>query len=125
MRIRSGVLVVIGLVLAGCERDTDLGLPLCDSVESAPGVAKIIEAREAMNVAPSATGDPTIIWESVCIRLSSVEPVALETGAWSETVGDDNYAAGSYAAIWHNTDAGWQLGEALKTVEGCAGSLCP
>ncbi|MEO1657863.1 MAG: hypothetical protein AAFR65_09085 [Pseudomonadota bacterium] len=125
MRISCGALLAVSLTLSACERSENLGLPLCDSADVSPDVAGIVAAREAMNLRPASSGDLSVTWEAICVRLSSVEPVALETGAWSEAVGDENFAAGSYASVWRKSDEAWELTDTLKTLEGCGGTLCP
>lgn len=125
MKVVNGALVVGVLALFGCEPEIQLSLPACDTPQTSEDVLAVMKAREAMNVVPMSTGDMAKEWETLCVRLSFIAPIAMETGAWSEAVGDDNFAAGSYAATWRKVDGAWALDEDLRTIEGCAGTLCP
>lgn len=43
------------------------------------------------------------------VSVSAVEPIALELGTWTCTVGETPTAFGSYAAKWRNTRVGWVI----------------
>ncbi len=62
----------------------------------------------------------------LCIRVSSVAPVALEHGHWrgERVTGAENFAAGSYAAKWRKLDGRWQLESEIFATEACGGDFC-
>ncbi|MEM9810343.1 MAG: nuclear transport factor 2 family protein [Pseudomonadota bacterium] len=68
---------------------------------------------------------PIYRFESKCIRVSAIEPIALEQGAWRATAGDIAFVAGSYAAKWRRDEEGWKLEADILSTEGCGGMLCP
>lgn len=62
-----------------------------------------------------------------CVRVSEVFPVALETGSWRGVIPGrpDEFAAGSYAAKWRNTESGWRLESEIFATRTCGGGFCP
>jgi hypothetical protein len=64
---------------------------------------------------------------SLCIRVSPIAPIALESGAWRGVFNNDsgNFAAGSYAAKWRQVDGDWLLESEIFATESCAGDFCP
>ncbi|MEM7741192.1 MAG: hypothetical protein AAF225_10370 [Pseudomonadota bacterium] len=125
MRTTIGAVTALGLALTACDGRQPLGLPSCDSPAQSIDVRRLLEVREAMNIIPLSSEERSVTWDPLCVRLSAIEPVAFETGEWSETVGEESFVAGSYAAVWQKTDGQWTLGQVLKTLEGCGGELCP
>ncbi|MEO1042057.1 MAG: hypothetical protein AAFX52_07185 [Pseudomonadota bacterium] len=125
MRTSISAFMALGLVLTACDGTQEFGLPSCDSAAESPEVLKLVGLREAMNVVPLSSQERSVTWKTLCLRLSAVEPVAFETGEWSEAIGDASFAAGSYAAVWRKTGGVWELEDDLKTLEGCGGDLCP
>ena len=63
----------------------------------------------------------------MCVRVSSVYPVALEYGTWrgEQSNHTGSFAAGSYAAKWRMVDAHWRLESEIFATESCGGRFCP
>ena len=61
------------------------------------------------------------------IRVSTVGPMALETGEWRgfQLSAKRNWAAGDYVAKWRRIGGTWQVESETYMTTACGGSLCP
>ena len=61
------------------------------------------------------------------IRVSSIRPMALETGHWRgvDTASAKDWAAGDYVAKWRRFDGSWKIESETYLTTTCGGSYCP
>jgi len=61
------------------------------------------------------------------IRVSSIRPMALETGHWRgvDTASAKDWAAGDYVAKWRRIDGAWRIESETYMTMSCGGTYCP
>ena len=61
------------------------------------------------------------------IRVSSIRPMALETGHWRgvDTASAKDWAAGDYVAKWRRIDGAWRIESEAYMTMSCGGAYCP
>ena len=61
------------------------------------------------------------------IRVSSIRPMALETGHWRgvDTASARDWAAGDYVAKWRRIDGAWRIESETYMTMSCGGTYCP
>ena len=61
------------------------------------------------------------------IRVSSIRPMALETGHWRgvDTASAKDWAAGDYVAKWRRIDGAWRIESETYMTMACGGTYCP
>ena len=61
------------------------------------------------------------------IRVSSIRPMALETGHWRgvDTASAKDWAAGYYVAKWRRIDGAWRIESETYMTMSCGGTYCP
>jgi ketosteroid isomerase-like protein len=61
------------------------------------------------------------------IRVSTVGPMALETGEWRgfQMSAKHNWASGDYVAKWRRIDGTWKIESETYMATACGGSFCP
>jgi len=61
------------------------------------------------------------------IRISTVGPMALETGEWRgfQMSAKHNWASGDYVAKWRRIDGTWKIESETYMATACGGSFCP
>ena len=61
------------------------------------------------------------------IRVSSIRPMALETGHWRgvDTASARDWAAGDYVAKWRRIDDAWRIESETYMTLSCGGTYCP
>lgn len=61
------------------------------------------------------------------IRVSSIRPMALETGHWRgvDTASAKDWAAGDYVAKWRRIDGAWRIESETYMTLACGGTYCP
>ena len=61
------------------------------------------------------------------IRVSSIRPMALETGHWRgvDKASAKDWAAGDYVAKWRRIDGAWRIESETYLTMSCGGTYCP
>ena len=61
------------------------------------------------------------------IRVSSIRPMALETGHWRgvDTASARDWATGDYVAKWRRIDGAWRIESETYMTMSCGGTYCP